>query len=567
MKVTSRLILIVSALSVLSCTSELSDLHIVSTGDLHGAYFPDPYVGNGTKPSLMSVKHYLDSLRGAVGDKNVMLVDAGDFMQGDNAAYYFNYVSGSPHIFPRIAEYVGYDVVVGGNHDIETGHAVYDRVVSELKKKGIPFLSGNAFTDSGKLYFRDHVLLKKGGHKVLVLGFNNANIASWLSEEVWSGMKFKSLVPLVDERVSSLSKKYKPDAVVVVVHSGTGTGDGSMLESQGLDIFKTIKGVDLLVTAHDHKPYVCVTDSIVLMNSGARAGHVGHAVISGDKVSAEIIRLDKNEIDGDMKTMFQADFDSVRSFTMQKVGEIEREMKTRDAYMGMCDYMNLLHTVQLSVPDVQISFSAPLTYNGTVKSGTAIYNDMFTIYPFENQLFVVKLKGDEVRSYLEKSYDNWIEVKDGHVLKISMKDDPHTTTSRWTFGTRPYNLDSAAGLNYTVDVTAEQGSRIKISSMADGSPFDSEAWYNVAMTSYRANGGGGLLEDGAGLSPDIMKDRVVARYQEIRVLIYEYIRAHGAISPELISSPLVIGRWNFTPEKDIQKTLEKDMELLFPVSK
>jgi 2',3'-cyclic-nucleotide 2'-phosphodiesterase/3'-nucleotidase len=43
-----------------------------------------------------------------------------------------------------------------------------------------------------------------------------------------------------------------------------------------------------------------------------------------------------------------------------------------------------------------------------VAPGAGIFNDMFTIYPFENQMFVLKLTGREIKDLLEYSYDKWI---------------------------------------------------------------------------------------------------------------------------------------------------------------
>ena len=63
-------------------------LHIVSTGDVHGCYFDVSSDGGQRKHSLMSVKYYVDSLRAEVGKDNVLLIDAGDILQGDNIAYY-----------------------------------------------------------------------------------------------------------------------------------------------------------------------------------------------------------------------------------------------------------------------------------------------------------------------------------------------------------------------------------------------------------------------------------------------------------------------------------------------
>lgn len=559
---------IVLAVAVCAAAQERT-LHIVTTGDVHGSWFDRPYVeGQASRTSLMSVKHYVDSLRSAAGPENLLLLDAGDCLQGDNAAYYYNYVrTDVPHLFPRLVEYMGYDAVVVGNHDIETGHAVYDRVASQLAQAGIPWLGGNALrTADGKPYFPVWKIFERAGMKVAVLGFTNPNMKAWLSEPLWRGMDFVSLIPLVQEAVDEVRATQKPDVTVVAVHSGTGTGDGSALENQGLDLLNSLSGVDVLVCAHDHRPYVAEKDGCVLVNGGARAGNVGHVTVTSGasrRVHAETVRMSKTLVDTQMRKEFEAEFEEVKAFTNRKVGHMSMELRTRDAYRGMSDYINLVHTVQIGVPEAQISFAAPLTYDGTVKAGDVIYNDMFTIYPYENQLFVLKLTGAEIRNYLEYSYDTWIQTPGRHVLKIVDSPDARTGARKWSFTGRPYNFDSAAGLVYTVDVTKPYGKRVKIASLADGSAFDESAWFNVAMTSYRANGGGNILFKGAGLSKEEADRRVVARYPEIRDMVYDFISRHKEITPALVGDPSVTGEWHFVPEKKVSRLMDADMELIF----
>jgi len=549
-------------------------LHIVTTGDVHGSYFSEPYVGNKTRTSLMSVKHYVDSLRGAVGKDNVMLLDAGDILQGNNASYYFNYVKTDvEHVYPRMASYMGYDAVTYGNHDIETGHPVYDKVAAEMVARGIPVLSGNILVDdTRKPYYPVYATFKRAGLKVAVLGFNNPNMKAWLSEELWKGLDFINLIPYVQECVDDVIAKEKPQVVIVLVHSGSGAGDGSVLESQALDLFKSLKGVDVLVGAHDHRPYVSTREDLVYINGGARCGNVGHAVldvstrcrkVKSKTISGEVVRMDKKAVDENMKALFEPEFKMVKDFTLQKVGKLEMPLVMRESYAGMCDYINLLHTVQLSVPEADLSFAAPLTFNGYVRPGDVIFNDLFTIYPFENQLFVVKLKGSEIKDYLEYSYDKWIQTPGEHVLRIVSAPDPRNGTDRYSFVNRSYNFDSAGGLVYTVDVTKPAGSRIDIVSKADGGAFDMNAWYNVAMTSYRANGGGEIMIKGAGLAKEEIDSRIVARYPEIREMIYGYFKENGTLSSELVGKASVIGSWKFVPEQTVAPLMEKDIKLLF----
>lgn len=550
-------------------------IHLFTTNDVHGTYFDSTYVSERTRPSLMAVSHYVDSVRAASGEENVIFIDAGDCLQGDNAAYYYNYVDTvSRHLYARIAEYMGYDAIVAGNHDIETGHNVYDRIMREMD---VPFLAANAVrTDNGRPYFQDYVIVRRHGLKIAILGFTNPGIPGWLSEELWSGMEFRSLLPYVQEYVDKVISEERPDVVVAAVHSGTGNGDGSMLESQGLDLFRTLRGVDFLVCSHDHRPYVAQNDSICLINSGSHCRNIGHGTVritvKGGKcaarsLSAELIPVRKEAVDAEMEALFRKDYDAVRAFTLKPVGELDTELLTRDAYRGMCPYMDLLHTVSLSVPEADISFAAPLTFNGRVGAGTILYNDLFTIYPFENQLFVVRMTGKEIKDYLEYSYDTWINTvddeKDGHLLKIVREPDPRTGQDRWSFVGRAYNFDSAGGLVYTVDVTMPAGGRVSVKSLADGSPFSEDAEYNVAMTSYRASGGGRLMEEGAGIDAAEVETRIVARYPEIRELVYGYILENGGIYAEKIKAPAVTGGWSFIPESISGPMLERDMALLF----
>lgn len=545
------------------------ELHIVTTGDVHGSYFNRPYMGGKYKTSLMSVKHYVDSLRSAVGPENVLLLDAGDCLQGDNASYYFNYIAtDTPHVYPRIAAYMGYDACTVGNHDIETGHAVYDRVFEGLKEAGIPWLAGNALKDDGTSYFPEYTVIEKGGRRILVMGYNNANIEGWLSPELWSGMKYVSLVPFVRKRVKQIKKQVHPDVVVVVVHSGTGNGDGSSYESQGLDIFRYMKGVDVLVTAHDHRPAVVHSKKSCLVNGGARCGNVGHAVLGFKKGkvasrTAEVVRLDKMAVDTAMVRLFNPEYEAVKAFTVRPVGKLDMPLLSRDAYIGMNDYVALIHTVQLGASGADISIAAPLTYDGKVARGQLVYNDMFTIYPFENQLFVLKLTGREIKNLMEFSYDRWICTPGEHVLRISKTPDPRTGAAKWSFVNRSYNFDSAAGLVYDVDVTKPAGERVIIRSRANGEPFDEAATYTVAMTSYRANGGGDLLTVGAGIPHEELSSRVVARYHEIRDLIYTFISSHEEVDSALINDKARNGEWKFVPEDLAGPMLVKDLRLVF----
>lgn len=560
------------------------DFELFSTNDVHGTWFDSTYTSARVRPSLMAVNHYVDSVRAEKGAESVILIDAGDCLQGDNAAYYFNYVDTvSPHLYARLADYMRYDAVCVGNHDIETGHRVYDRVRRDMKT---PWLAANAVReDNGKAYFDEYVILKRKGVKIAVIGAENANIAAWLSPELWSGMSFEPIVSMMQGKVDEVVAKHHPDIVIVATHTATGKGDGRVLEAEGLDLFRSLRGVDFLLCAHDHRPYVAVNEDSTFgfINSGSHCRNLGHGHITVEvkdgnvvskKVSTELIPMKSAPVDEKMEAHFHDDYLAVKAFTLQKVGELRTDLHTREGYVGMSDYLNLVHILGLSQESVDISFAAPLTFDGTVKAGELIYNDLFTIYPYENQMFVVKLFGREIKDYLEQSYALWVNtlseeqlrakvtVTSPALLKIVRRADPRTSREGWSFVNRSYNFDSAAGLNYTVDVTKPVGNRITISSMADGSAFDCDREYNVVMTSYRACGGGGLLE-AAGIDTSDIDSRIVARLSEYRSILYDYLKTHPVLTEELLHDSSTTGVWKFIPETQTAPFLQNDMHRLF----
>lgn len=548
--------------AIVACSEQ--PLHLVTTGDMHGAWFNKSYIEPQTnQTSLMSVMYYVDSLRSAVGRNNVILLDAGDCLQGDNAAYYYNYIDTlGVHPFVEIADYMGYDAMVVGNHDIETGHPVYDKLYKQLKARDISWLGGNSLKANGETYFPAYKIVRKTGRKVAIIGFTNPNIKSWLSEDLWSGMEFVSLLPFVQESVDKVIAAEKPDIVIVATHSGTGNGDGESLENQGLDLLQSLNNVDIVVCAHDHRPLVKELNGIWLVNAGQKSNNITHSVIDKDIKFAELVKLDRDKIDTKMSRKFEPYYTKVKDFTLRPMGTLSMSMRSRDSYEGMSNYINLIHTVQLGAKPAQISMAAPLSYNKTINKGQIVYNDMFTIYPFENQLYVLSLSGKEIKDYLEYSYNSWIQTSPDHVLRIKNEPDPRSGADKWSFVGRSYNFDSAAGLNYTVDVSKPFGSRISISSLADGSEFILSDYYNVAMTSYRASGGGNILFKGAGLSPNQVESRIIAKYPAIRDMVCDFFEQHKNIGHETVSDTSIIGCWSWLPEGSSER-IKADMGLLF----
>ncbi len=525
-------------ISLISSKGTLADgeyqVTVCATTDVHGAYFDSLYVDNmANSTSLANVSSYLKGLR-ASGVQPI-LIDVGDNLQGDNAAYYFNYVATDvPHLMPRLMEYLGYDAVIVGNHDIETGHSVYDRITSELR---VPYLAANAACDrdengvadmdedpKNKLvsdsYFLPYCIIDRGGVKVAVVGMTNANIKSWLSDSYWNGMDFQMIHDIAQGLIDKIVAKERPQLVVLAVHSGTGT-DLPDRENEALYLASTLEHVDLVLNGHDHRPLAKEVEnpagSVVLLNEGMKAKYVGQAdftlrVKNGKlierNVDYKLVPMDQYPVDSAYAATFRDDFLAVKDFATRPIGRVSDNIFLADALDGPSSYINLLHTVQLGASGADISFAAPLSNSGVVPKGVIEFQDLTSIYRFENTLYVVGMTGRQIKDYLEYSYDSWVSRTGA-----------------------TYNWDSADGIIYEVSRSAPKGERVNIISMSDGTPFELDKTYKVAMTSYRASGGGDLLTLGAGVDPDSLV--VYDKMKDIRSLVGDYISEQGEIEPKV----------------------------------
>ena len=525
-------------ISIISSKGTLTDgeyqVTICATTDVHGAYFDSLYVDNMANPtSMANVSSYLKELR-ASGVQPI-LIDVGDNLQGDNAAYYYNYVATDvPHLMPRIAEYLGYDAVIVGNHDIETGHSVYDRITRELD---VPYLAANAALDrdengvadmdedpKNKLasdsYFLPYCIIDRGDVKVAVIGMTNANIKSWLSDSYWNGMDFQLIHDVAQQLIDKIVAKERPQLVVLAVHSGTGT-DLPDRENEALYLASTLEHVDLVLNGHDHRPLAKEVEnpagSVVLLDEGMKAQYVGQAdftlrVKNGKlverNVDYKLVPMDQYPVDSAYVAEFKDDFLAVKAYATRPIGKLSDNIFLADALDGPSSYINLIHTVQLGASGADISFAAPLSNRGVVPKGTIEFQDLTSIYRFENTLYVIGMTGQQIKDYLEYSYDNWVNRTGA-----------------------PYNWDSADGIIYEVSKSAPKGERVRILSMSDGTPFELDKTYKVAMTSYRASGGGDLLTLGAGVDPDSLV--VYDKMKDIRSLVGEYISEQEEIVPSV----------------------------------
>ncbi|MDO4993965.1 MAG: bifunctional metallophosphatase/5'-nucleotidase [Bacteroidales bacterium] len=551
-------------------------VNIIFTTDIHGNYFPyDFRHERWGKGSLQRVHAYVAQQVKRLGGSTI-LIDGGDMLQGEPTSYYYNFVQrGNRHKVADMCNFIGYDVGVIGNHDIETGHEVFDQFVRDCT---FPILGANAIDEAtGEPYFEPYIILPRSGIRIAIIGFTTPAVPHWIPKRVWSGIRFEDIQESAEHWIQFVREHEHPDFIIGLFHSGMEEGiiTPDYRENAVRETVSHVDGFDLVLYGHDHSSNMEEVESpcgrsVMCINPGSYAHSVAEVRLKFSLDSEG--KVVKHDMDAQLRyigTMhnshavefrrhFKRDFTDVQQYASRKIGHFLSGIDITDAYFGSSAYIDFIQQLQLSISHADLSLAAPLFFNASINEGDVKVSDLFNLYRFEDKLYTLRLKGSEIKNYLEMSYANWtnqMHSPDDNLLLLSpMKSNPE----RMGFTNFIFNFDSIAGLRYTVDVSKPTGEKIRIESLADGTPFDFEHDYSVAMTAYRANGGGELLTKGAGLTKDEIERRILdITPRDIRHYMMEYIEHHQTVCPQALN------HWRFVPEEWVRVASERERKLLF----
>lgn len=544
-------------------------LKLIETSDVHGCYFPYDFIRNKPmKGSLARVSSYVKEQREKY--ENVILMDNGDILQGQPVAYYYNYMDTiSEHVCAAMLNYMKYDVGTMGNHDVETGHAVYDRWVRQCN---FPVLGANIVDNkTGKPYLPPYQVIEKEGVKIAILGMITPAIPSWLPEQLWSGLHFEDMEDCARKWVKIIREKENPDVLVGLFHAGPeGNKLDNVVENGSGNVAKSVPGFDVVFMGHDHtRRYEKVVnvegDSVLLIDPANMSKVVSEVTFTIKKqdgkvvskqVEGKLVNMDGYAPDADFLNIFQGAYETTMDFVSRNIGRIEHTISSKEAFFGPSAFVDLIHQLQLDITGADISFCAPLSAYAEIKKGDICVSDMFNLYKYENLLYTMKLTGKEIKDFLEMSYALWtnqMQSPDDHLMLLNEEDNGFGR-----FKNPSFNFDSAAGIIYTVDVTKPQGEKIRIERMANGEPFDLNKTYRVAVNSYRGNGGGDLLTKGAGIPKTELAKRVV--YSTDKDLRYYLMKR---IEEVKVLDPKPLNLWKFIPEEWTVPASKRDYDILF----
>ena len=400
-------------------------------------------------------------------------------------------------------------------------------------------------------------------------------IPNWLNKSIWKGIEFEEMVSCAKKWVKYIQEKEKPDLLFGLFHSGKdgGISTEKYEENATAAVAYEVPGFDIIFFGHDHQVHnEWITNKegkrVLIIDPSCYVKNIAEAEIeltykkgklTNKTINGEIVSVLDEEIDQEMLAYFTPQIDAVKQYVDRKIGRFENPIYTRDSFFGNSAFTDLIHNLQLQISKADISFNAPLSFNSVIKAGDVTQGDMFKLYRFENLLFVLRMTGEEIRKHLEFSYDMWgntMTSPEDHALRLN--DGAKEDQQRTGFQYYTFNFDSAAGIDYEVDLTKPDGEKVRILQMSNGEPFDEHKWYKVVMNSYRANGGGELLTRGAGIPKDSLESRVLFHTDmDQRHYLTEEIMKMGTINPQPNNN------WKFVPEEWTKPALERDRKQLF----
>jgi 2',3'-cyclic-nucleotide 2'-phosphodiesterase/3'-nucleotidase len=527
--------------------------------------------GKATDHSLANLAFLVES----EGSDNIILLDNGDIIQGDPLAYYYNFVDTTrEHVVADILNYLNYDAATAGNHDIEAGHAVYDRLRREYN---FPMLAANAIDiRTGEPYFEPYTVIRKKGLKIIVFGLITPSVPNWLPESLYAGIRFEDMVKTAEKWMPVMQRE-NPDLIIGLFHSGMGDeNDKGDDENSSIAVAANVPGFDLIFCGHDHRQDIkeianMAGEDVLLIDGGSRAEVLMHANISRRKntegigryeITGRLIEMNTLPASPEFIKKYKSVSDTLENYTAEVIGRSNATATTHDAFFGPSAFVDLIHCIQLDISGADISLAAPLSFDEQIREGPIRIMDMFRLYRFENFLYTVKMTGREVDLHLEHSYGLWFDTMDNrkdYMLRYRYTESGEPVIVNGTLRLRSssYNFDSAMGIRYTVDVTKPEGKRVTITSMSDGSHFHPDSTYTVAVNSYRANGGGGHFA-AAGITHQKLDKRVIsATERDLRYYMTEWIREKGEITPVPQSE------WKVIPEQWASEAAKREKKMLF----
>ena len=454
---------------------DLSDsIIILHTNDVHGAI-------DGYAKAAALKKTYEDM--GAY----VLLMDAGDFIQGDPTV---STSEGATAV--ELMNMAGYDVAAPGNHEFDYGYANLKDLAGKAE---FPIVAANVLY-GGKTAFTDNVTFTApDGTKIGVFGLDTPETSTKAHPAKIKGVTFLAdddLVACAQEQVNELEAE-GCDIIVCLGHLGI---DDESTGNRSIDLLEEVDGVDLFIDGHSHSDLNDVLEAVgedglvngtLLTSTGTKFESIGVVVISDGVMQAIniptsdiVVKPDKTVADRAAAIQKEIDDEYGAAFAKTEVelNGVKAEVRTGETNLG-----NLItDALAWGAAEAGTKVDAAVTNGGGIRASIAkggiTKKDVNTVLPFGNTLSIVKVTGAELLEALEASTYCTPETIGGF---------PHVSGIVFTVDTgKPYDQgEQYPGSTYYAPKSIQ---RVTIQSVG-GKAFDPKATYTIATNDFLAAGG------------------------------------------------------------------------------
>jgi 2',3'-cyclic-nucleotide 2'-phosphodiesterase/3'-nucleotidase len=509
-----------------SVRAEEFTLRVAATTDLHGNLYPyDYYTAHPAERGLAKIATLIRKARAE--NPQFLLVDCGDTIQGSplETVHQLAVRAGKtqdqdPMMLAMNS--LGYDAMAVGNHEFNYGLANLNRARSAAK---FPWLSANTVLAAGshEKAFDPYVVKTVNGVKIGVIGITTPGVPSWEEPDHYRGYRFESGVTATERALADLKSKHSPDVVIVIAHSGLG-GDSGDLAGENMTrlIAERVPGIDAIVYGHTHLEESGKLINGVLMmqpkNWGISLGVMDFVLWNDNgrwrvKSKSSAVRKVTAEVAADPEILKIAEpcHNAAETYLSSPVADAPVELSGRFARVEDTALIDAIQAVELQYAQADVSFASCFNPRVEVKKGPVTVREVAALYIYDNTLYAIDGTGAMVRAALENAARFYKQCTDSNCSTGPLI-NPRVVG---------FNYDMAEGVDYEIDLTKPEGSRI-VNLRFRGKPLKDDQPLRIAVNNYRAGGSAGYeMFKGAKVlwrSNDEIRDMIIHYYSEKKTL-------------------------------------------------
>ncbi len=501
---------------------------ILHTTDLHGAFDAWDYGADApTARGLTRIGTLVKRAR--TENAGVVLLDAGDCLQGGGASGFMRGDHVAPNPMMAMMNAIGYDAMAVGNHEFDFGPDARETARRDAK---FPWLAANITKADGSPAFDATITRTVNGVKVGVVGLCTPAVPLFLDPALLGGLKFADPIAPAQAAVDRLRNTEHCDVIVLLAHTGlerdpqTGAEHPGEMpgENWGYRLADQVKGVDAVILGHTHVVIPSARVNGTLVSQAGRGGEAlgrievrlsradAHSPWRVGDVSARVFAVtDTVAEDSTLTALARPYHEAARTALAQVYGNAARKLDAPAGRLSDNALWNLIHRAQKDHGQADVTLAALPDPAVSIAAGPVTGRDVLRLYPFENTLGVVALTGAQLKEVLE------------HSAAMLAGYDFSRDRPLFVPGVQGWNFDMAEGVTYTIDLSRAPGDRI-VDLRFEGKPLDPTRALRVAVNSYREFGGGDF--------PAIRTaPRLWQSTRTVREMIEEYLSAHPDFDP------------------------------------